>query len=71
MQQFIQLEPLIWSKLLQSKELELYHIYILRYLLISVEVLQTNTQYLLAIRYNMYLLVKMYKSLLGMQLEHL
>ena len=71
MQQFIQLEPLIWSKLLQSKELELYHIYILRYLLITVEELQINIQYPLAIQYNMYLLAKLCKSLLGMQLEHL
>ena len=71
MQQIIQLEPLIWSKLLQSKELELYHIYILRYLLITVEELQINIQYPLAIQYNMYLLAKLFKPLLGMQLEHL
>lgn len=71
LQQLIQLETLIWSLLLQSKELELYHIYILRYLLISSELTQMDSQYPLVILYNTYLLAKLYKTLLGMQLEHL
>ena len=71
LQQLIQLEILIWSQLLQSKELELYHIYISRYLLISSEVTQMDSQYPLVILYNTYLLAKLFKILVGMQLERL